>query len=221
MTMRLPLAGEKTDTVAVLAHSTITGNHTEVFMQCIIDGCEKKIAYKNDKICQMHYFRRMRTGSFELKVKARAQSRVTPNGYRVVYNPNHPLARNDGCVFEHRIVAYEKYGDNTPPCELCGKATSWKPYYSHIDHIDSDRLNNCSSNLRMLCNSCNTNRDRPASHLSVACFSVTYWGETKTPEEWGRDDRISISGNTIRNRLKRGLSVEEAFFMKKITHKNK
>jgi len=81
-------------------------------------------------------------------------------------------------------------------------------------------LNNDLSNLRPLCNRCNTSRTKRVEHKYKNNHPITWNGETKTSAEWGRDDRIPVAGSCIRQRLARGYSVEEAFFSEKITHRN-
>ena len=36
-------------------------------MKCKIDGCTQNARYKKDQVCQKHYFRFMRYGTYELK----------------------------------------------------------------------------------------------------------------------------------------------------------
>ena len=52
-------------------------------------------------------------------------------------------------------------------------------------------------------------------------MAITWNGETKTPNEWANDDRVNVSRGAIVHRLKRGMSVEDALFSEKITHKQK
>lgn len=35
-------------------------------MKCKIDGCNREAMYKADCVCQMHYFRFMRNGTYDL-----------------------------------------------------------------------------------------------------------------------------------------------------------
>ncbi len=185
-------------------------------MKCKIDECERDVRYKADGVCQMHYFRMMRNGSYEKKkdrkkrVTARKHRTQNKKGYQMLYMQEHPLSMKNGYVYEHRFVIYSIFGDKLPPCELCEKSVSWSGYDAHIDHIDEDVTNNERCNLRVLCNACNTRRTKRTPHTEKGKISVTLYGETKTPEEWSRDDRIEVKGYVIRNRLKAGWSVEDA-----------
>lgn len=58
---------------------------------------------------------------------------VRPDGYILVRRPDHPLARGDGYVLEHRMVAWDA-GLITDSAE-------------HVHHIDGDKANNALANL--------------------------------------------------------------------------
>lgn len=187
---------------------------------CTVQDCERPAHYKQDMICQMHYFRRMRNGGFDLKkTKYEKQGYYEhSNGYRLLVMPDHPLARKGGEVFEHRVVAFEKYGFDLPPCEFCGAESDWFTRKTHIDHVDEDRANNHPDNLRVLCNSCNTKRTKKIYHSYDHCMSVTVDGVTMTPTEWSRQPRVSVTAATIRHRIASGYSHKEAVYSPKKTH---
>lgn len=191
-------------------------------MKCKIDGCGRECRYIAQQVCQKHYFRMMRYGTYDL-TKAGKGKVFTKNakGYVMVKSPSHPLVMANGYIYEHRKVIYEKYGEYLPPCELCGKAVDW--HSVHIDHKDEVVSNNDENNLRVLCNACNVMRSRIhiPSHTRRKNHAVTYNGVTKTPAEWSRDQRVNIAGRTIIYRLNKGMIVEQALFGEKATHKSK
>ncbi len=83
----------------------------------------------------------------------------------------HPLAR-EGQVGVHRLVLWQKLEctsiECSHSCEQCEESLSWRsPRYSGIvsDHIDRDPSNSNPENLRVLCHSCNWNRDNPNHQL--------------------------------------------------------
>ncbi|UNM17293.1 HNH endonuclease [Pseudomonas sp. ArH3a] len=173
----------------------------------------------------MHYHRKRRNGDFALVLEKKRKKlgysrvyRVTMpgKGYQRVYEPDHPLRDKAGYVAEHRAVVYAKYGDALPDCELCGVGLDWK--ICHIDHIDRDVKNNLSSNLRPLCRVCNTTRDYPPQCELQKNHKITIDGVSQTPQEWSRDPRVKVSGNTIILRKKSGMSDFDAVFAPKITH---
>lgn len=197
-------------------------------MQCRVDGCGRAAQYKTAQLCQKHYFRVRRNGDTSLVLEKKKRDvgysrlyRVTMpgRGYQRVYEPHHPLADKGGYVSEHRMVVWDKYGDNLPDCEICGKPSSWAT--SHIDHIDNDPKNNHIDNLRPLCPGCNTWRDMPPLHTFSRCHSITYDGKTATPAEWARDPRVLVAGRTIVVRKLAGMSDYDALFAPKITHNGK
>lgn len=187
---------------------------------CKVDGCERVSAYKKDDVCQKHYFRFMRNGTYET-VRKRKYRVTNQAGYQSLLEPNHPLSQSSGYVYEHRMVAYSKYGETLPDCELCGKACSWDIYTTHIDHIDEDVTNNNPLNLRPLCNGCNSSRNNPPKHTWSNATAITFNGKTMTANEWSREDGVLVSRPTIINRLAKGYSVEDALFSRKKTHNGK
>lgn len=190
---------------------------------CKISGCLTKSRYKSQDVCQKHYFRKMRNGSYLLSGKKSKngvrKDTIDSSGYVLLYIPNHPLSRKNGFVCEHRVVIYSIYGDRLPDCELCGAHSSWKSRRTHIDHINEVRTDNAKENLRVLCNACNTRRTKRVEHTISNRSGIEWSGEIKTAQEWGRDERVPAQGHLIRQRLSRGHSVYDAFFSKKKTHK--
>lgn len=189
--------------------------------KCCVDGCDRDELYKTDHLCQMHYFRRMRNGTFDL-VRARKYRTVNPAGYHKLFEPSHVLCDSSGYVYEHRKVLFDIQGFDLRECELCGAEWSWNAiYHSHVDHINNDKSDNRPENLRPLCNSCNTSRSKPEMHTVSGKIAVTHNGVTMTPEEWSRADGVNVTGKTIANRIRAGMSHSEAIFSEKKTHKQK
>ena len=74
-------------------------------------------------------------GKFREKSSSwRGGTTVYPNGYRLVYRPEHPRAHPNGYVYEHILVAEATLGRHLSKGEVV----------HHIDHV---RLNNDPSNL--------------------------------------------------------------------------
>jgi len=186
-------------------------------MKCKIDGCERECMYAAQQVCQKHYFRFMRYGTYDLTMKPRKLKRNHSAGYVCLFMPEHPLANSTGEVYEHRYVMYEKYGSNTPPCELCGTSTDWNPYTTHVDHINKIKSDNRPENLRILCNACNSQRDiNPADRDSV--FTITINGEKKTAYSWAKTEGAQHSGSSIKRRFNSGMDGYESVFGKNKTH---
>jgi len=156
----------------------------------------------------------MRTGKYEDRPLTRGTRRQDPRGYWQVYLPEHPLVDSTGHVWEHRKVAYERYGEALPPCELCGKLVTWKNV--HIDHEDEDPSNNASTNLRPLCRGCNVSRPMRAKSIYL-----TVDGVTKNAMAWSKDPKVNISYATILKRKAAGKSDFDVLFGEKATHNGK
>lgn len=190
-------------------------------MKCKVAGCERDATYVQQCVCQKHYFRMMRYGTYELTRVGKGKTKQrNAKGYQMLKLPNHPLVMANGYVYEHRKVIWDRHGETLPPCEKCGKEVTWKT--AHIDHIDEVVDNNEESNLRVLCRACNVMRSRVhiAEHTKKGRSSITINGVTKTASEWSRDPRVRIASSTILFRLRNGMSAEEALFTPKVTHRH-
>ncbi|MCL5500463.1 HNH endonuclease [Escherichia coli] len=190
-------------------------------MKCKVEDCENDATYIQQCVCQKHYFRMMRYGTYETTRVGKGTGRThNSKGYQMLKLPEHPLAMVNGFVYEHRKVIHDQYGDDLPPCEKCGKIVTWKT--AHIDHIDEIINHNESSNLRVLCRACNVMRSRVhiPEHTKKGRTRITFDGVTKTASEWSRDPRVTVASTTILFRLRKGMSPESALFSPKVTHRH-
>ena len=121
---------------------------------CSVDGCHKP--HYGRGLCQACYTRQRRRGTVEFLEKQPSVGFLTHDGYRRIYATGHPLASPDGRVFEHRVVAYAKYGSGEQRCNWCATTLTWDT--AHVDHLDGARLHNAPDNLVLACGSCNTRR---------------------------------------------------------------
>ncbi len=87
----------------------------------------------------------------------RYHNKVT--GYWLLRAPGHPLATKAGYVYEHRHVAYEKYGSGQQTCHWCQCKLSWSEV--DVDHVDWERSNNAPDNLVTSCAGCSGHRTKP------------------------------------------------------------
>lgn len=77
--------------------------------------------------------------------------------YKQVYKPNHPKARSNGCVLEHRYVAEIKIGRYLEDGEV-------------VHHIDEDKSNNDADNLVVFV----TQDDHARFHQTGVMVEVEY-----------------------------------------------
>lgn len=122
---------------------------------CGVHKCNRPATRTKGTLCEVHYYRNRRTGSFDERPKAGPW--VDHQGYVVEWNPSHQLAYpHSGQVRQHRRVAFDEYGIGPHLCFWCGSGINWDDL--HVDHLDSDRENNELDNLRLSCGGCNSTR---------------------------------------------------------------
>lgn len=188
-------------------------------MECKIDGCDNEVStYHSHGVCNKHYMRYWRYGTYELTRVGKKKYRLTnPDGYQKIHVGTHYLPTSNGYIYEHRKVVFDMYGVNLPNCELCGKETNWETCV--IDHKDDDVSNNSPSNLRPVCDWCNTSRGiRKQVHEYYPATSLTVDGKTMTANEWSRQPGIMVSNTTIIARKRAGYSDYDAVYGPKKTH---
>lgn len=104
--------------------------------RCSVEGCERTDIHARGW-CSKHYQRWKAHGDpVYTKRPTYGTGRRIKEGYVDIWEPNHPLAREDGYVFEHRKVAWDA-GILTDPT-------------MQVHHIDHDRQNNELSNLQVV-----------------------------------------------------------------------
>lgn len=172
--------------------------------------------YTAQCVCQRHYFRFMRYGTYDLTRK-RKDRLENPAGYQALHMAGHPLAaKRYPYVYEHMAVLYDALGPGPMSCALCAKPLTWET--CHVDHIDNDVRNNAVSNLRPTCVRCNTGRGVREPLKWGWVRSLTYGGETKTVSDWAKDQRVKVPYTCLMQRMNRGMSAEYVLFAPKLTH---
>jgi len=128
---------------------------------CSVDGCDNLVTNKKRMLCTLHCHRFKRTGGVDLQPKPDPERRLMKDGYVWVYKPGHPMcapaeSQGRGRVLEHRVVAYDAYDGQCPPCFWCNEPLTWDT--CHIDHLNEDKTNNDFDNLEVTCPTCNFSR---------------------------------------------------------------
>lgn len=186
-------------------------------MTCCIPGCEKRSRNQSGGVCEMHYYRKRRTGSYDDPVFSHRA--ITSHGYVSVVAWGHPLAsKKSGRVYEHRKVLFDAMNCERMRCEMCGKALTWRT--CHVDHVNDDKQDNRLDNLRPLCPKCNTHRSgRAVDATKGRAITLTVLGETRSANDWASMPFVRVSKSTILRRKKSGMSDYDVLFAPKITHR--
>lgn len=117
---------------------------------CTVQKCNNPATRVGHGLCENHYGRIRRTGNTETKPRVLTQ---IANGYMMIKAEGHPMAAGNGFAFEHRIIAYEKYGPGEHQCHWCPKRLEWKDLV--VDHLNEQKLDNRKENLVITCSPCN------------------------------------------------------------------
>src|SRR5690606_41720667 len=97
---------------------------------CKVEGCDRKSDYKTADVCQKHYFRMMRNGTYDLiqtrkKIITRAPYRNCTDGYELEYCAGNKLDHSNGYVYQHMKFMYDDLEENRPTRKLFRKPSSW------------------------------------------------------------------------------------------------
>lgn len=97
-----------------------------------MDGCiDRRLARG---LCSKHYSRLRTSGQVERRV--RRPGFVNPQGYRMLFQPDHPQAYANGYVAEHRMVMSDLLARSLLPGE-------------NVHHKNGDKLDNRPENLEL------------------------------------------------------------------------
>lgn len=104
--------------------------------ECSVDGCSRVVVARD--LCRACYNRLKRTGTTEYSAwyRRRFEKIIDEQGYVQVYAPDHPNARQDGRVPEHRLVMSRILGRAL----LSGES---------VHHRSGDKTDNRPANLEL------------------------------------------------------------------------
>lgn len=121
---------------------------------CSVEACNNKLKNTRTGHCSKHEARFRRTGDTK---KIEKDRRTDDRGYvSVRVGLEHPLSDRQGWTYEHRLVAYSKYGPEAHFCHWCGTSITWAN--NVVDHLDEVKANNDPDNLVSCCSRCNLAR---------------------------------------------------------------
>jgi hypothetical protein len=136
---------------------------------CAVDGCQRPTKSDAALYCRLHGERVRRHGDVA-RERPTGRRWTNPEGYVLVYLPDHPLAMKLGKVFEHRVVLWEKTAGCDQDCFWCGRALGWFARGKArlvTDHLDGNVANNNPANLVASCSNCNAGRDHKPKSMCV------------------------------------------------------
>lgn len=133
----------------------------EPWAQCSLAGCERPSRTKRGALCEVHYYRRYRTGTFDDPSYKRRYA--VRHGYIRLVGTDCPIAGENGSVMEHRKVLYEAIGPGQHECHWCRKPVRWSKMQRCannlvVDHLNSVTSDNRRENLVPSCQRCNAAR---------------------------------------------------------------
>lgn len=127
---------------------------------CSVDGCTKRSRTRNGAFCEMHYYRGRRRKHYGPPIDQNPVYKgryLATSGYVLVSGiESHPMKSKSGILYEHRFVAYEKYGVGPHECHWCGLELEWSNLV--IDHLNDEKTDNREDNLVVSCSPCNRAR---------------------------------------------------------------
>lgn len=134
-------------------HACATADHKLQQGLCLVSGCKSTATRQGKQLCEKHYCRKRRTGTYDPRVPIGS---FMTRGYVKLQAPNHPLADSHGQIFEHRAVLYRKSNLICPDCYWCGDKQTWATI--HADHLNGIKHDNREANIVGACPRCNKAR---------------------------------------------------------------
>jgi hypothetical protein len=124
---------------------------------CSVHKCERAATRDKWTICETHYYRIRRSKNPSVKIRPPRIDTYHTQGYVLKFvGKGERFAHKNGYAFEHRLNAFEKYGEGPHDCFWCGKILDWDKIV--IDHVNEQKADNRHENLLVSCSPCNRAR---------------------------------------------------------------
>lgn len=175
------------------------------YKTCTIEGCTNVANRTGMGLCEVHYYRKRRSGTTELMELGNPEDVEHTQGYMLRRAKGHPMAAGQSRAYVHRMVYYDAHGAGPFNCKWCGKEVTWDNL--HIDHLNEDKKDNSLENLAASCCRCNTGRGMEKKVARMAeKRGVEFNGQKHTLHGWSKI--VGIHYAVLGWRKKRGWSVE-------------
>lgn len=177
---------------------------------CSAPGCEAHATRVGAVLCEKHYMRRRRNGTYDRR--ARAKEMPHSHGYVLEWAKGHPLdGRVDTMtrVYQHRRVFHDHHGEGPFECHWCSTPVTWDDM--HVDHLNAVKHDNRPDNLVASCPACNKARGvekMTRTHRERSKAKIEWRGEALTVGEWAK--RIGISPQSLKWRIDNGWPMDKA-----------
>lgn len=177
-------------------------------MNCKIEDCGKHANRKGHQLCEAHYGRFRRNGTFDVRPPVVESSHS--GGYILDHVDGHPLCTPGGgnVVFQHRRIYYDIHGVGPFQCNWCAERITWADL--HVDHLNEDKKDNAPDNLVVSCGVCNQQRGmwKSVAKSKHNGLIITFNGESYCQVDWAR--KIGITVQSLVWRLNHGWPIERA-----------